>query len=290
MDQAARLRTMMQTGGSRRSSRVLAISSGKGGVGKTNLSLNLAIALAGCGKRVGVVDVDIGLGNADVLLGIKSTYNLKHVLRGQISVAEAMISGPGGIFLIPGSTGLPLVSDLEEEERCFLIQSFRDLEQYADILIFDTGAGITRNVIHFASAADEVLVITTPEPHAITDGYALIKTVSREKGFGRIRLVVNQVQSRHEATAVSERLRMVSRRFLDLEVESLGSLPLDDHVRLAVRRKRPFVLEFPDCPASVGVKVLAKRLLASPATRRDSFVERFVASGSSIGSENRGDT
>lgn len=280
MDQAHRLRDLIRTGGSRRDCRVIAVSSGKGGVGKTNVSLNLAIALAAHGRRVGVVDVDIGLGNADVILGIRPKYTLKHVLRGQVSVSEAVVPAPGGIFLLPGSTGLPLVSDLEEEERSFLVQSFRELEEYADILVFDTGAGITRNVIHFASSADEVLVVTTPEPHAITDGYALVKTVSREKGFGRIRIVVNQVQNQREGVSASERIRMVSRRFLDLEVEPLGNIPQDDCVRRAVRRKRPFVLEFPDSPASVAVRAIATRVLSTSVVRASTFSERLAAIGS----------
>lgn len=279
MDQADRLRSIMDP--SRHRARVVAVASGKGGVGKTNVALNLAIALARLGQRVVVVDVDIGLANADVLLGVQPRYNLGHVLSGEADVRDALTSAPGGIFFIAGSTGMPLVSDLDEAERRFLVASFRELEEEADILIVDTGAGITRNVVHFATAADEVLVVTTPEPTAVTDGYALIKTISREKGFGRIRLVMNQVSGRAEGTKVSERIRMVSRRFLDLEVQSLGSIPMDDRVRMAVRRKRPFVLEYPRCPASAGIRALAEQLLASDSPRSSRFVERLAVAGAS---------
>ena len=279
MDQADRLRTLINGGG--KSSRVIAVSSGKGGVGKTNVCLNLAIILSRLGKRVIVVDVDIGLANADVLLGVHAKVNLGHVLRGEIPVRDALIQAPGGIFLLAGSTGLPIVSDLGDEERSFLVQSFRELEQSADFLIIDTGAGITRNVVHFAAAADEVIVVTTPEPTAITDGYALIKTISREKGFGRIRLVVNQAAGELEADRVSARIRMVSRRFLDLDIENLGYILADRRVGLAVRRKRALVLEYPKSPASQCIRALAERLLEDSISRPSGFVDRLEALGSS---------
>ncbi|MBN1442747.1 MAG: MinD/ParA family protein [Planctomycetes bacterium] len=277
MDQADRLRNMMGSTGRR--TRVIAVASGKGGVGKTNIALNLAICLVRLGQKVIVVDVDIGLANADILLGSQPKIHLGHVLAGEASVLDALAPAPGGVFLLPGSTGMPLVSDLDDEERHFLVSSFQELEEYADILIVDTGAGITRNVIHFATAADEVLVITTPEPTAVTDGYALIKTISREKGFGRIRLVVNQVSGRLEGGRVSERIRMVSRRFLDLEVEDLGHVLADERVKMAVRRKRPFVLEYPQCPASGCLRVLAERLLADGGAQPKSFGQRLAAMG-----------
>lgn len=283
MDQADRLRDLMDPGSSGKATRVIAVTSGKGGVGKTTLGLNLAIALAARGPRVGVVDMDIGLANADVLLGLRPDRNLRHVLRGQTAVREALVRAPGGIFLLPGSTGMPLVSDLDEDERRFLIRSFRDLEGIADILVIDTGAGITRNVIHFASSADEILVVTTPEPTAITDGYALIKTVSREKGFGRIRLLVNQAAGPPEGTRVCERIRMVSRRFLDLEVEELGHVPDDPGVRQAVRRRSPFVLEYPDAPASAAVRSLADRLLEERGPPARAFSERLESLGPARG-------
>ena len=274
MDQADRLRSLMNERS--KACRVIAVGSGKGGVGKTNICLNLAIALVRLGKKVIVVDVDIGLANADVILGVRSKYNLGHVLAGEVSVREALTAAPGGIFLLAGSTGVPMVSDLDEEERLFLVESFRELEEYADILIIDTGAGITRNVVHFASSADEVIVVTTPEPTAITDGYALVKTISREKGFGRIRLVVNQANGRLEGGRVSERIRMVSRRFLDLDVENLGHVLFDQRVRMAVRRKRPFVLEYPKCPASECVRRVAERLLNDVNGQPSGFLEKLA--------------
>lgn len=286
MDQAERLRTLIDGRG--KGARVIAVASGKGGVGKTNLCLNLAIVLRQLGRRATVVDVDIGLANADVLLGVHSKHNLGHVLAGEISVREALTEAPGGIFLLAGSTGMPVVSDLGEEERTFLVQSFRELEEQTDVLIIDTGAGITRNVVHFAAAADEVIVVTTPEPTAITDGYALIKTVSREKGFGRIRLVINQAVNHLEAGRVSERIRMVSRRFLNLEVDSLGYVLADPRVGLSVRRKRPFVLMSPRCPASQCVRVLAERLLEDSPAAPSAFAERLATLAPSRGARRGG--
>jgi flagellar biosynthesis protein FlhG len=263
MDQADRLRSLMKGAPGR--ARTIAVASGKGGVGKTSISVNLALALARLGKRVVLVDVDIGLANADVVLGIHPRWTLRHVLAGEVSVTGALTEAPGGLMLLAGSAGLPSVSDLEDTDRAFLIRSFRELEPRADVVIVDTGAGITRNVVEFAAAAAEVIVVTTPEPTAITDGYALIKTVSREKGSGRIRLVVNQAADRLEAGRVSERIRQVSRRFLDLEVENLGFVLADERVAQAVRRKRPFFLEFPNSSASACLRVLAERLLAPAA-------------------------
>jgi len=275
MDQAHGLRKLVDD--SRDRARVIAVSSGKGGVGKTNLSVNLGIALASLGKDVVLVDVDIGLANADVVLGVKTRFDLRHVLIGEVSLESALVEAPGGIRLLAGSSGVRTVSDLDAAQRSFLVSCFEELTYSNDFVLIDTGAGITRNVIHFAAAADEVLVVTTPEPTAMTDGYALIKTVSREKGYGRIRLVCNQAFDRLEAGRVCARIREVSMRFLDLEVENLGYVLADERVSRAVRRRRPFFLEYPHCPASDCVLTIAERLVEAPGRLAPrSFGDRLV--------------
>jgi flagellar biosynthesis protein FlhG len=276
MDQADRLREMMDLPSRR--ARAIAVASGKGGVGKTNVAVNLGIALARMGRRVILIDVDIGLANADVLLGVEPRFHLGNVLAGEVKALDALVTCPGGLLLLPGSTATS-ISDLSEDERTFLAARFRQLEAYADILIVDTGAGISRNVIEFCRAADEVLVVTTPEPTAITDGYALVKAIAREKGHGRLRLIVNQANDRVEAGRVSERLRMVARRFLGIEVDNLGYVLSDERVRAAVRRRRPFVLDTPRAPAAACIRAIAERLLGEPPTapREASFLSRFAA-------------
>jgi flagellar biosynthesis protein FlhG len=260
-----------------RRARVIAIASGKGGVGKTNLAVNLAIAMSRLGKRTILIDVDIGLANADVLLDVHPRFHLGHILSGEVAPLEALVPTDSGVLLLPGSTGTVSFSDLDENERRFLVESFRQLEEYADYLLVDTGAGISRNVVQFARSAGEVIVITTPEPTAITDGYAMIKTVCREKGCGRIRLVVNLATDRVEAGRVAERIRMVSQRFLGLEVENLGYILADDRVQAAVRRRRPFILESPRGPASSCVRQICDRLLSeTEPPAEQGFFRRFA--------------
>ncbi|MBI4601094.1 MAG: MinD/ParA family protein [Planctomycetes bacterium] len=278
MDQAQRLRAMVS--GSERRARFLAVASGKGGVGKTNLAVNLGLAIAAQGKRVIVVDADIGLANADVLLGVQPRWNLGHVLSGEVTALEALTPAPGGLFLLAGASGSRHLSDLEPAERDYLVRSLQELEAYAEVVFFDAAAGISRNVIGLALACDEVLVVTAPEPTAIADGYAVVKALSREKGAGRIRLVVNMAAGAAEAERVSGRIQAVARKFLGIEVGSLGFVPLDDHVRQAVRRKKPFLLEFPEAPAADGVRSLAESLIGEePASRTPGpgFVKRFAS-------------
>jgi len=200
------------------------------------------------------------------------------VLSGEVSSMDALTLTPGGVALLPGCTGIRHVSDLERTEQDFLIRSFEELEAHADFILLDTGAGISRNVVQFAAASDEVLVVTVPEPTAITDGYALIKAISKEKGFGRIRLVVNMVMDGKEAGRVVERIQSVARRFLGIEVEHFGHVVMDDRVHRAIRRRRPLMLEQPYAPASVCIKTLAQKLLSEePSSRARGFFKRFAS-------------
>ncbi len=275
MDQAERLRSLMSLQEGR--ARVIAVTSGKGGVGKTNIAVNLAIAMSKLGKKVVLIDVDIGLSNADVFLDVKPRYHLGHILSGEIPPLDALVPTRSGVYLLPGSSGGVTFSDLTQNERNFLIECFKKFEQYADFIIIDTGAGITSNVVQFASSADEVLVVTTPEPTSMSDAYAMVKTVSRQKGCGPIRIVVNMAADRTEAGKVAERVRLVSQRFLGLEVENLGHVLADDRVKIAVRRRRPFLLESPKGPASLGIRQIADRLLGDSRPKLESgFFKRFA--------------
>jgi len=273
-DQATRLRALAYATQPRAYS--IAITSGKGGVGKTNLAVNLAVALAARGLRVTLVDLDIGLANADVILGVTTRYNLTHVIAGQRTLEEIVTPSHGGVRLIPGGSGLDQLAEMSDFERQRVSHALRTLDTSTDILLLDCGAGISRNVTTFAGAADLTLVVTTPEPTAMTDAYAMIKTI---RHAGRtIGLVVNQASSRAESERTSGRIGAVAQKFLKLTIANAGYLLHDSHVQLAVRGRTPFVVRYPKCSASACVAAIAERLARgrSPARDASGFFKRVV--------------
>jgi flagellar biosynthesis protein FlhG len=274
MDQASQLRTLMTQ---RSRANVIAVTSGKGGVGKSNVAVNLAIQFASVGRDVVLLDADLGLANADVLCNVELPCNLSHVIARKKELAEVMFKAPGGFRLIGGASGLARMADLTDFDRQRIINALVELEQQAGIILIDTGAGISPNVLAFTRAADHVLVVTTPEPTAITDAYAVIKVISRgSNGVAaegierRISLLVNQTRTPAEARVVYERIAKVARQFLGVAVLDAGCMPADEQVPLAVRKRMPFLLSAPRCPASHAIAQLAMRLEQGVAGRLES--------------------
>src|SRR3954469_9644950 len=255
-DQAASLRTMM---GQRAGANVIAVTSGKGGVGKSNVAVNLAIKFASAGKNVVLLDADLGLANADVLCNIDLPCNLSHVIARKKELRDVMVQAPGGFHLIGGASGLARMADLTDFDRQRLVDALGELEQQCDIILIDTGAGISPNVLSFTRAADHVLVVTTPEPTAITDAYAVIKVISKDGQDRSLNLLVNQVRSASEGKLVYERVAKVAKNFLGVNVLDAGHVFSDDHVRRAVLQRVPFLLSAPKCAASFCITQLAMR-------------------------------
>ncbi len=286
VDQASGLRKLVQASRpvfrsrDRRAggARVVAIASGKGGVGKTVVATNLAIALARRGRRIVLVDADLGTANVDVLLNVEANYDVSHVIRGERLIDDVVTCVAPGLQIVVGASGLASAADLSACDRLSLVDGLSSLESRADLLLLDCGAGISQNVLAFARAADELLVITTPEPTALTDAYALIKVVSRLPGPPDIGIVVNQARTEREAAVVNERVASVAARFLGVSVRCTGHVLRDEHVPLAVRQRTPVIVRYPRCPAAGCISTLASRIdrtVSKPASN-GGFFRRVV--------------
>ena len=243
---------------------VIAVTSGKGGVGKTNVVANLAVSLSRAGKRVLILDADLGLGNLDVLLGLVPRHTIEDVLIGTHTLAEIMLTGPAGVHVLPASSGVPRLTSLTESQQVMIQEQLADLAAAMDVLLIDTGAGISPNVTFFASAADETLVIISPEPTSLTDAYALIKVLARQYRERRFKVLVNQAKSPREASEVFGKLDVAVDRFLHVAVELVGAIPDDDYVHMAVMQQKTVSDMFPDAPAAQAFKRLAQQVTQWP--------------------------
>lgn len=263
MDQALRLANFAQEDGQdgRRATRVMAVSSGKGGVGKTNSVVNLAIAFSRMGKKVLLLDADLGLGNLDVLLGLAPRYNISHLLRGEKSIDEVLVEGPEGIMILPASSGVHELTALATEDRIALASHLEALGDGFDIMMIDTGAGISSNVLFFNTSAQEIVVVVTPEPTSITDAYALMKVMNKRHGERRFRLLVNSVKTRKEGLEVYRKISLAAERFLNVSVEYLGPVLQDDNVNRSVIRQKAVMELYPQTKASQCYQEIAKEII-----------------------------
>lgn len=244
--------------------RVIAIGGGKGGVGKTNVAVNCAIALAQQGQRVAILDADFGLANVDVLLSLSARRTIEQLLDGECSLQELMITGPEGVKIIPASSGTRRLTRLSDLEQAGLIRAFSSLAEHIDVLIVDTAAGIADAVLTFASACQEVVMVLCNEPSSLTDVYAQIKLLHRDFGRRRFRILANMVADENEGRLLVEKLATVCQQFLPVNVLYSGSIPFDPALRQAVKEQRAVVEHSPSAPASRAFRAFAQTVNAWP--------------------------
>lgn len=263
--------------------KVITVTSGKGGVGKTNITVNLAITLSKLGYRVVVIDADLGLANIDVVLGTMPKYSLVDVIKNGKNVLDVLCTGPNKVKFISGGSGVEDLTRLTQLELESFVRNIGLLDKIADIILIDTGAGISENVVRFVMAADDVVVVTTPEPTATTDAYALIKAIGVRNKNKSIKLIINRTETAIEAQTAMQKLNNVSRKFLEVKLQFLGYVHNDVFVPKAVKQQKPFVLLYPECTASKNLSDIAKKLIKEPANHVGDlgikgFFNKFFAS------------
>lgn len=278
MDQAEGLRNIIkkqEIESGRKTARVITVTSGKGGVGKTSLSVNLAIQLRRLGKRVVVLDADFGLANIEIMLGIRPQYNLADLMFRGKSMNDIITYGPEGIGFISGGSGINEMANLTRDQVFRLIQKMAELDQQADVIIVDTGAGIGDSVLEFVAASAEVLLVATPEPTSITDAYALLKSLNRnssyEPGKTVVKMVANQVRGNNDADELFDKLGIVVNKFLNIDIEYLGSIPYDANMQRAVMRQEPLSMAAPNAAAARSVEKIARVLANKEEERSRAF-------------------
>lgn len=276
-DQASSLRRMNQS----RLIKVIAVTGGKGGVGKTNVTLNTAISMAKQGKRVMVLDADLGLANVDVMLGLRVEKNLSHVLSGECTLDDVLVEGPHGVLIAPATSGTQSMTELTPTEHAGLIRAFSELRSQIDVLIVDTAAGISDMVLSFSRAAQDIMVVVCDEPTSLTDAYALIKILNREHGVFKFKIIANMVRNMREGQELFAKLSKVTGRFLDVALELVATIPYDENIRNSVRKQRAIVDAYPASPAAVAIKNLSQQALswpipAQPGGHLEFFLEQLI--------------
>lgn len=262
---------------------VIAVTGGKGGVGKTCASINLAVALAQRGKRVLLLDADLGLANVDVLLGLQPQYNLSHVLSGECALEDIICDGPEGLRIVPAASGRRRMADLSAAEHAGLIAAFSELALNFDVLVVDTAAGIADSVISFSQASQKVVVVICDEPASITDAYALMKVLSSDYDVREFQVLTNQTPNAAEGRALFAKIARASNKFLDISLEHFGNVPYDHSQRRAVQRQQPVATAFPSASATLAFRALAEQTEKwQPTTgsrgRLEFFAERLIHS------------
>lgn len=277
MDQAQGIRQMKSS----RPVRVIAVTSGKGGVGKSNVAVNLAVTLAQSGERVMVMDADMGLANIDVLLGINSKMNLSHVINGECLLEDTIIDGPAGVKIVPASSGVAAMSDLTPAENAGIIRSFSELTVPVDTLIIDTAAGLSDSVVSYIRASREVIIVVCDEPASITDAYAMIKVLNRDYGMHRFHVLANQAHGIQQGRELYAKLARVSEKYLDVALNFLGTIPYDECLKKAVQKQKSVVETFPRSPSAMAFRQIAKKTQQWPVPKNmeghlEFFIERLV--------------
>ena len=268
--------------------KVIAVSSGKGGVGKTNVSVNLAAGLAKSGKSVMLMDADLGMANVDIMLGIKPKYDLYHVITGECSLEEVIFKGPMGIKIIPASSGIGRMADLTVIEQANLIRAFGELSSKVDVLIIDTAAGISSSVISFSKAAQEIFVVVCDEPASITDAYALIKVLNLEHGVKRFKILSNMVKNSEHGKRLYAKLLGAAKIYLDASIGYIGSIPMDEKLRDAVQMQSAVIECFPHSSSSIAFQGLTNKVNSLPVPQSTTgqlefFIERIARNENVIG-------
>jgi flagellar biosynthesis protein FlhG len=261
--------------------RVVAVTSGKGGVGKTNVSANLALALTGRGKEVMLMDADLGLANVDVLLGLHPLYNLSHVLAGERNINDIVLTGPGGLRIVPAASGIKTMAELSPAQHAGIIQVFSDLTISPDVLLIDTAAGLSDGVTAFTKAAHEVIVVLCDEPASITDAYAMIKVMSRDHGIQRFRVLANMTRTAQQGIDLYNKMVKVTNRFLDVTLDYMGCIPHDEYLLKSVQKQRAVVDAYPRSRSATAFKNIAQKVDKWPVPdiatgNMEFFVERLI--------------